>query len=237
MSNRGNKRSAFFRSPIGKKVLTGITGLGLTVFVLIHMTGNLSYFSSDPDAYNLYSEFLTGLGPLFYFIELGLLAFFVIHIVLGINIYLRKRKARAVDYKKYQSAGKPSRQTLSSRTMIVTGILLLLFLVFHLYSFKYGTYYETTVNGEQIRDLKRLLEEKFSEPLYAFGYPIMMLLLAFHLRHGIWSAFQSLGAIKPKLTPVIYVAGALVGLLIALGFLVLPLYIYFNHGSSVALAP
>lgn len=229
--------SAFFRSPIGKKVLTGITGLGLTVFVLIHMIGNLSYFSSDPNAYNAYSDFLTGLGPLFYLIELGLLAFFAVHIVLGINIYLRKRKARDVNYTTYRSAGTPSRQTLSSKTMIFTGVLLLVFLVFHLLSFKYGTYYETTVDGEQVRDLKRLLDEKFSQPLYAFGYPIMMLLLAFHLRHGIWSALQSLGAMKPKLTPMIYTVGALIGLLIAIGFLVLPLYIYFAGPSSVAVGP
>ncbi|MDX1545399.1 MAG: succinate dehydrogenase cytochrome b subunit [Rhodothermales bacterium] len=229
--SRVQKLLAAFRSPIGRKLWTGITGLGLTLFVLAHMSGNLSYFSSDPQAYNKYAEFLTGLGPLFYAIELGLLAFFVIHAFIGISIWLGKKKARPVGYKKYRSSGQPSKQSLASRTMIVTGSVLLVFLVVHILSFKYGPGvdegYVVTVGGAQIRDLKTLLEQKFNNALYAFGYPAVMLLLAFHLRHGIWSAFQSLGATNPRLTPLIYTLGGVLGLLIAVGFLVLPLYIFF----------
>jgi succinate dehydrogenase / fumarate reductase cytochrome b subunit len=233
MSDRRKKLLAAFQSPIGKKITTGITGLGLTIFVIIHMTGNLSYFSSDAQAYNKYSHFLTeGLGALFYLIEIGLLAFFVFHIITGIQIYLGKRRARNVGYDTYRSSGKPSMQTLSSRTMIVTGLILLVFLVIHLWSFKYGPGidegYVVTVDGEPIRDLKRLMAEKFQEPLYAFGYPFVMLLLGFHLRHGIWSAFQSLGAMNPRLTPLVYGIGGLLAVLIAVGFLVLPLYIFFS---------
>ena len=138
MSNRGKTLIAAFRSPVGKKVLTGLTGLGLTVFVLIHMLGNLSYLSGDPNAYNNYADTLLSLGPVLYLIELGLVAFFVIHIVIGINIYLRKRKARDIGYQKYQRVGRPSMQTISSRTMILTGVIVLVFLVIHLISFKYG---------------------------------------------------------------------------------------------------
>lgn len=233
MSNRGKTLIAAFRSPVGKKVLTGLTGLGLTVFVLTHMMGNLSYLSSDPNAYNNYADTLLSLGPVLYLIELGLLAFFVFHIVIGINIYLRKRKARGVGYEKYQSAGRPSMQTLSSRTMIYTGLILLVFLVIHLISFKYGPGvaegYAVEVEGRQIRDLKRLMTEKFQNPLYAFGYPLVVILLGFHLRHGVWSAFQSLGATKPRLTPVIYTIGVILAVLIAAGFLLVPLYIYFSQ--------
>ena len=230
--SRVKKLLAAFRSPIGRKLWTGITGLGLTIFVIAHMSGNLSYFSSDPQAYNKYAEFLASFGVLFYAIEIGLLAFFVFHAYLGISIWIGKKKARPTNYKKYQSAGGPSKQTLASRTMIVTGSILLVFLVIHILSFKYGPgveegYVATVEGGAEIRDLKTLLEQKFNNALYAFGYPAIMLLLAFHLRHGIWSAFQSLGATNPRLTPILYTAGGLVGLLIALGFLVLPLYIYF----------
>ena len=224
---------AAFRSPVGKKVLTGITGLGLTVFVLIHMLGNLSYLSGDPNAYNNYADTLLSLGPVLYFVELGLLAFFVIHIIIGINIYRRKRKARAVKYSAYKSAGRPSKQTISSKTMIITGLVLLVFLVIHLISFKYGPSiaegYVVEVEGRQIRDLKRLMTEKFQSPLYAFGYPLVVILLGFHLRHGVWSAFQSLGATKPRLTPIIYTIGVTLAVLIAVGFLFVPLYIYFSH--------
>ncbi len=116
--------------------------------------------------------------------------------------------------------------------MIITGIIILIFLVIHLKTFKFGAEYSTTVDGESIRDLARLLTEKFQSPVYAFGYVGVMLLLGFHLRHGVWSAFQSLGATNPRLTPVIYTLGALVGIVIALGFLVLPLWIFFTGGNA-----
>ena len=74
---------------------------------------------------------------------------------------------------------------------------LLVFLVVHLWTFKFGTYYETTLDGEPVRDLARLVTEKFQSPWYAFGYTAIMLLLALHLRHGVWSSLQSLGAMTP----------------------------------------
>ncbi|MEM8487159.1 MAG: succinate dehydrogenase cytochrome b subunit [Bacteroidota bacterium] len=233
MGNKPNEstvQQSILFSPIGKKVLTGITGLGLTLFVITHMLGNLSYFQGSA-AYNAYTEFLHSLGALLYVIEAGLVAVFVLHIVLGINIYLHKRKARKVGYKRFKTVGGASKQSMSSRSMIITGIILLVFLVVHLWSFKFGTYYETTLDGQPVRDLARLVTEKFASPLYAFGYVAIMLLLALHLRHGVWSALQSLGAMNPRLTPLVYTLGALLGLLIAIGFLVLPLWIYFTGGN------
>lgn len=223
-------------SPVGKKLVTGITGLGLVAFVLLHMVGNLALLTGD-QAYNEYAHFLTGMGPLFYAVELGLVAFFVFHIVTGIKIWLGKRKARPVGYDRYQTAGGASRQSLSSRSMIITGLILMVFLVLHLLSFKFGpggpgngdaAYLVAYDGGEPIRDLAQLVRERFSTPLYAFGYTAIMLLLILHLRHGVWSAFQSLGATKPSLTPAIYTAGSLLGAGIGIGFLFVPLAIYFN---------
>ena len=231
MSQTGKKLLAAFRSSIGRKLLTGVTGLALVGFLLEHLYSNLLYFSSDPNAYNENAHFLISLD-LVYVLEVGLLTFFVVHIIVGISIYLRKRKARPDGYAKYRSAGKPSRQSLSSRTMIFTGLVLLVFLVIHIISFKYGPGIEegfvVTIDGEPVRDLKRLLEEKFQHPAYAFGYPFVMILLGFHLRHGIWSALQSLGAMSPRLTPVVYTLGGVLAVLIAVGFLVLPLWIFFS---------
>lgn len=236
MSTKGRNLKALVASPIGRKLLTGITGLALTLFVIAHMVGNLSFFSSDPNAYNSYSHTLISLGPLLYAVELGLLAFVVVHIVLGVKIYLGKKQARPQDYDSYKSAGEPSRQSLSSRSMIVTGLVLMVFLVLHILSFKYGPGveegYVVTVAGEEIRDLKRLLIEKFQNPLYAFGYPAVMILLGVHLRHGIWSALQSLGAMNQRLTPVVYTIGGLLAAVIAVGFLVLPLWIFFGGGGA-----
>ena len=223
------------RSPIGKKLITGITGLGLVVFVLMHMSGNLAMFSGS-EAYNEYAHFLMSLGPVLYVIEAGLVAFFLFHIVNGIQIWLGKRKARPIGYDTYKSAGKPSQQSAASRSMIITGSILGIFLVIHIISFKFGPggpgnadlAYVTTVDGVEMRDLSKLVIEKFSSPLYAFGYSFVMVLLMAHLRHGIWSALQSLGAMRPSLTPLVYGIGAVLGVLIGLGFIALPLAIYFH---------
>lgn len=222
---------SLIENQISRKLITGVTGLGLTLFVLIHMMGNLSYFSSDPDAYNRYSDTLVGLGPLLWVVEIGLLVFFVFHAYLGISIWRKKQSARSIGYEVYRSVGSPSMQSTASRSMIITGGILLIFLVIHLLSFKYGPGigegYVVNVDGNDIRDMKRLLEEKFSSPLYTFPYVAVMILLAVHLRHGIWSAMQSLGAMNPSLTPIVYSTGLFIGVLIAIGFFVLPLYIYF----------
>ncbi len=224
-----------FSSPVGKKLITGITGLGLVVFAVEHMIGNLAMFSGN-DAYNEYAHFLTSLGPLLYVVEAGLAAFFIFHITNGIQIWYGSRKARRIGYDTYRSAGKPSKQSASSRSMIVTGLILFVFLVIHLVSFKFGpggpgnadATYVTTVAGVEMRDLAKLVRHKFDSPYYAFGYSFVMLLLVAHLRHGVWSAFQSLGATRPSLTPTIYGLGALLGLAIGLGFIALPLAIYFH---------
>jgi len=223
------------RSPVGKKLITGITGLGLTIFVIEHMVGNLAMFSGH-EAYNEYAHFLMSLGPVLYIFEIGIVAFFVFHIVNGVQIAVGKKKARPVAYETYKTAGGLSRQSASSRSMIVTGIILGIFLVIHLISFKYGpggpgnadAAYLVNVDGVEMRDLAKLVEHKFASPLYAFGYTAVMLLLVVHLRHGIWSALQSLGAMRPSLTPLIYTIGSVIGVLIGLGFIALPLAIYFN---------
>ncbi len=226
---------AFYKSPIGRKVITGITGIALTLFTIIHLVGNLSLLKSNGDTFNVYAETLASLGVLLYIAEIGLVAFFLVHAIIGISIFLKKKAARPVDYSVYKSAGNASKQTLSSRSMIVTGSILLAFLVFHIWSFKYGPGmaegYVATVDGEQIRDLHRLVYEKFQLPLYAFGYPLVMIMLGVHLRHGIWSGLTSLALVKPKLSSIVYTVGGVIGGLIALGFIILPLAIYFGGGA------
>lgn len=226
---------SFLTHPIVKKLITGVTGLGLSLFVLIHMVGNLTYFSSDPDQYNRYSHTLQSFGVLFYAVEIGLLLFFLFHAWLGLTIWLGKRRARPVDYQKYRSAGDPSLQGWSSRSMILTGVVLFVFTIIHVASFKYGPGmaegYRVMIDGIEMRDMKTLLEQRFQSGIYTFSYVGVMILLAVHLRHGVWSAMQSLGAVSPKLTPVVYTLGTIFGILIAVGFFFLPLYIYFGWGT------
>jgi succinate dehydrogenase / fumarate reductase, cytochrome b subunit len=220
----------FYTSPIGKKIITGITGLGLTLFVLVHMTGNLVLFTSNA-AYNQLAHLIDSLGILLYLVEFVLLGLVVFHAAIAITIRLNARQARGVGYNQFKSKGNPSKQSLSSRTMAITGTILLIFLVWHLLTFKFGVYYPTAINGVEMRDLARLVIEKFQHPLYAFGYASVMLLLGLHLRHGIWSGLQSLGAMNARLSPIVYTTALILAIAIATGFLILPLAIYFGAVS------
>ena len=165
-------------------------------------------------------------------IELGLLAFFVFHAISGVQVYLGKRKARPEGYVKSAAAGGPSLKSISSVSMILTGVVLLVFVVLHVATFKYGPNVEQgyvhQLDGVPMRDMHRLVVETFQRPGPMVLYSVVMVLLGLHLRHGFWSAFQSLGAMKPGLTPLTYGLGLLVALVVGLGFLTLPLWIYFR---------
>lgn len=221
-SDTDSHRDSVSSSPIGKKLLTGITGLGLVTFILIHLAGNLTLFFSA-QTYNQLAHFIEQLGPLFYAVELMLLALLVVHAWMGLNIYWGKRQARQSTYSKYESNGQPSRQTLASRSMIVSGSLLGVFLVGHLMTFKFGKVY--MLPGSTDRDLARLVFEVFQRPAYTAGYVIVLSGLGLHLRHGLWSALQSLGVAT---RPSVFAASAVLGGAIALGFIGLPLAIYFG---------
>ncbi|MEO0350119.1 MAG: succinate dehydrogenase cytochrome b subunit [Cyanobacteria bacterium P01_A01_bin.15] len=222
---RSNRLMSFYQSSIGKKLITATTGLALATFVIIHMVGNLVFLAST-DGYNQYGYIIERLGPLLWLIDLLLLGFVTFHILVGVQIFLGRLRARPQGYATYASAGPPSYQTLSSRTMIVTGLVLGSFLIWHLFTFKFGVRY--TVPGSEMRDLSRLVVETFQQPLYAFSYTGIMLMLASHLRHGLWSALQSLGALNAAVRPVAYAASLMLAVGIALGFVVLPLGIYFG---------
>lgn len=227
MQNTGGRSilQRFYTSSLGKKLITGVTGLGLALFILLHMVGNLVLFISR-DAYNAYAFYLEQLGPVFWTIELALLLVIALHASTGIRLWLNRRQARPTGYLTYASKGAPSLQSLSSRTMIVTGGVLGIFLVIHLLNFKFGTWYVTAWEGREIRDLARLVVEKFQHPVYVIGYSGVLILLGFHLRHGLWSALQSLGLMARSLRLTLY--GLSLGLAIALvmGFIILPLAIY-----------
>ena len=211
-----------------------LSGLGLFVFIVVHLLGNLSFFAGQ-DAFNSYSHKLTSLGPLLYLVEIGLITIFIFHVLFAVSTYRDNTQARKVKYETVKNAGPPSLKTISSRSMFYTGIVIFVFVIIHLKTFKYGPSFEdgylfTNESGE-IRDLYRLVVEIFKKPLYVIVYVSVMIILGYHLRHGFWSAFQSLGTMHPRYTKLIYGLGVALALVIAIGFLVLPLYVFLGGGS------
>jgi succinate dehydrogenase / fumarate reductase cytochrome b subunit len=222
-------------SSVGKKIITAISGLGLYFYIILHLAGNLTLFTRNPDIFNSYAHFLTGLGWLVVAIEIGLLLFFLFHIIGGVIVYIGKLRARPESYIKYESAGPPSKRTVSSTTMVWTGLVIGIFTTWHVITFKYGPGigegYVATIDGVVVRDLYRLVVEVFGNRWYVIWYVATMIFLGFHLRHAFWSSFQSLGANNRVLTPLFYGAGVVMAILLALGFLFLPVFIYFTGGA------
>lgn len=218
--------AVYMRSSVGRKYVMGLTGLGLCVFVLVHMAGNLLIFMG-PEAYNRYAYQLTHNKAFLALAELGLVALFGVHILCGVTLNMENRAARAQGYELSPSGAKES--TLASQTMLGTGALLLVFVVLHLLHFRFGAHYETAVAGVEMRDMYRLVLEKFRQPGYLAGYAAAMVVLAVHLRHGAWSALQSLGLTQSRFRGTAQLAALGYGLVVAAGFIGPPLYVFFTR--------
>ncbi len=219
-------------SQVGRKIMTGITGIGLMLFLIGHLGGNLTIFGSA-DAFNIYTHKLISLGPVLYVIEAGLAFFFLYHSILGISIWWNRRKARPEGYKKYKTRGGASHQSLASRSMIYSGSIILIFLVWHIIHFKFGAEYSTTIEGiGETRDLRKLVIEEFQKAWVVAVYVFVLLLAILHLSHGFWSAFTSLGMKHGNTSKRVQTAAYAFGIVLMLGFIFIPLYIFFTGGEG-----
>lgn len=214
----------FFSSTIGKKQMVGVAGLGLSLFVLTHMAGNLLMFIG-PEAYNKYAHALTS-NPLIYIIEAGLMAVFLVHLVVALGLVLKNKIAKGSTY---AVAPKKNTSSFAARTMQFQGVVIIAFLIWHLITFKYGTYYAVTYDGVEMRDLFKLMVECFGQPLYVAAYFGVVVLLGLHLGHGLASSFQTLGLNGEKYDCKIKCIGKAYAALVTTGFLLPPFYIYLVY--------
>jgi succinate dehydrogenase / fumarate reductase cytochrome b subunit len=161
-------------------------------------------------------------NPLIYVAEAGLLLMFLVHVALATQLALENRRAAAADGGCLKSRGEKSPR-FGSRSMILTGLLTFVFVVLHLITFKFGTHYEVTYDGVVVRDLHRLVLEKFNQPIYTAWYLFALVVLGVHLSHGVSSFFQTLGlgSVRNKNLKKIGYAFAV---LVAGGFISQPIY-------------
>lgn len=225
----------FWNSSVGKKALMGLSGLALVLFSIAHLSGNLSLYSRSGENFNRYAAFLHSFGPMVVVAEVGLVFLFGAHILTGILVSRANRAARPGRYKMEVSKGGPSFSSPASKNMIITGSVLLAFVVVHILQFRFGPGveqgYVTTVDGKQARDLHKLVVEVFANPLWVGFYVFAMALFGMHLRHGFWSAFQSLGAMRDDLRKPFYLVGLFIALILAVGFLFIPIFLFVNQGG------
>ena len=204
------------------KLIIGITGILLFLYLILHVVGNALVFLG-PDVFNSYAHMLIS-NPLVVPIEIGLLIIFLIHVYKVIPMTFRNSAARPAKYSKKEWAGGTSQKSIASSTMILTGLALLIFIPIHVRMFKYGPEYQ--YGAGDVRDLYRLELENFSSPIAVALYVIAMVFVGMHLWHGVASSFQSLGISGPRFTPIIRKTGKISAVIIGGGFIVIAVWVF-----------
>jgi succinate dehydrogenase / fumarate reductase cytochrome b subunit len=175
----------------------------------------------------------TELGNVIYIAEFLLASIFLIHFIYAILVTIDNWRARPQKYAVVRNAGHTSKKSFASKTMIYTGLIIIAFLVWHLLHFKFGKMIMyTTADGKDIRDLYIVVYQFYGNIVNVILYIGVMALLGFHLSHGFWSAFQSLGLSGKRFTPFVYGVASGFALLMAAGFIVLPVWIFILMGGA-----
>jgi len=181
-----SKRFGFYYSTLGKKILMSFTGIILFVFVLAHMVGNLQIYAG-PEKLNEYSAFLhRNANEILWPARIVLIACVLVHFVAAVQVWLRNRAARPVEYRVKVDIA----VNYAVRTMVWSGPLIFAFLVYHLLHLTFGAVHSQRFVGE---DVYQNVVAGFQLWPVSLVYIIANLILAFHLYHGLWSLFQTIG--------------------------------------------
>lgn len=214
-----NRILALWDTAVGKKVAMALTGILMVLFLVSHMASNvLVHFA--PEKLDAYAEWLRSFGALLWVARLGLLALVGVHIAAAYQLTQMARAARPASY------GKQELQVSSyaSRTMRWGGVLLLVFIVYHILHYTTGTLHPDFVPGEVGRNLIVGMQVKWT----AIFYAVAMLALGLHFWHGVWSVFQTLGFNHPAWNATRKVIAVGLAVLVAGGFLTIPLAALFG---------
>ncbi len=227
---------------IGRKLVMGLTGLFLVVFVVLHLIGNLLLLFG-PDEFNKYAHFLTtaGHGSVKYIGEFFLVILFGTHIIKGLTVRTIGQ-GREHSYAVSASKGGPSRNGLPARWMAISGMIIMVFLIGHVLAFRQPMGVSplhapalVSVDGVEMHNLFGVVLEGFSSAGTVGFYTFVMILLGLHLYHGIWSAFQSLGMMNHRYEGLIDMAKVMLVSALVVGFVSLPTIMYVKHDEYQAL--
>lgn len=213
-------------SSVGKKILMALSGLAMVLFILLHLLGNTTIFSGS---INAYAQFLHSFPVAMWIYRSVLVILFLLHGIVGIQLYLENRGAKPARY----AVEKSLRTTFAGRTMIWTGLLIGAFVIYHLLHFTIqvtNPEVSSLLNPDAAGrpDIFRMVVMSFQNNIISLTYVFAMVALLLHLIHGIQSAFQSLGLNNDRTLPVMIRAGYLAAVIMSLGYMSIPVAILLN---------
>ncbi len=209
---------SILKSSVAKKMALAIAGLFLVLFLFVHLAINLTLIYPGKEAFDSAVEFMAT-NPFIQVMQPVLFLVFAFHIYMGIYLELTNQTKRSVKYIK-NNPGAAS--TWASRNMIWTGLMILGFLLLHLYN------YFLPFKTQDVADHYQLVISLFKNPVYTLIYVLAFISLGLHLSHGFQSAFQTLGTPREKCNKTLVILGNIVALIIAIGFSSIAIYFYFN---------
>lgn len=210
-----------FNTSIGRKLVVGLTGLMLLGFLMAHMLGNMAVFQG-PEALNSYADWLQG-HPALWFMRAGLASVFVVHVYFAIQLALENRAARPTGY----TAGRVFQTSWASRYMVVTGSLVIVFVIYHLLHFTFGAFSpEGSLDASGRHDVFAMLVDGFRNPWICAGYIVAMNVVGFHLFHGTRSLFQTVGINHESYNSTIRAANLIVVAVFVIGNCSIPILVY-----------
>lgn len=213
--------SRILSSSIGMKIVMAVTGGLLSLFLVAHVLGNIEVFWGA-GAINHYGEMLREIPWLLWVVRAGLLMLIVLHVGSAVRLVATNRAARPEAYKKK----KHQATTLAARAMLVSGVVLAVFAVFHILHFTVRSVvpdYKTWEDAQGRHDIFRMVVDAFQRPPVAIFYVVSIILLGLHLSHGVASAIHTLGVDHPRYSPSLQRLGPLFATLVVLGFIAVPI--------------
>jgi succinate dehydrogenase / fumarate reductase, cytochrome b subunit len=204
----------FYSTSIGKKVVMAITGLILFGFVIGHMLGNLQVFMGA-NQMNAYAAMLKANATLLWGVRIVLLVAVILHIVAAVQLTRMSQRSRPEGYH-YKDV---IQADYAARTMRWSGPIIAVFVIYHLLHFTTGSVHPRF----DVHDVYRNVISGFRVWPVSLFYIIAMVALAFHLWHGVWSMFQTLGLINPKSDKIIHRLAAIATLALVIGFISIPM--------------
>jgi succinate dehydrogenase / fumarate reductase cytochrome b subunit len=221
----------FITSSLGQKFVMALTGIFLMLFLIVHLIGNLQLLKDDGgEAFNGYAYFMTH-NPAIKTISYLLYASILLHAIRGILLWRQNQTSRGnIKY----AVNHVRQSELAARNMAWLGIVIFIFLILHMYQFWFQMhwgnlrYMEYDLSTHPVKDLYALVGASYKSLGYVVFYVLCMAVVGYHLWHGFWSAFQTLGINHPRYTPLIKTVGMVYSVGVSALFALIPIWMYFK---------